>query len=129
MLFNRSVTSTLCDPMDCHLPGFPVLHYLSELAQTHVHRVGDALCHPLLLLPSVFPRIRVFSSESALHIRYPKYWISLSNEYSGLSFRIEWFHLLAVQVVHYREKKSNFCFFPILSNILGNMFMLFGQGT
>ena len=60
-------------------------------------------CHPFLLLPSVFPRIRVFSSESALHIRWSKYWhynfsISPSNEYSGLlSFRIDWFDLLAVQ--------------------------------
>ena len=60
------------------------------------------LCHPLLLLPSIFPSIRVFSSESVLHIRWPKYWsfnISPSNEYSGLiSFRIDWFDLLAVQV-------------------------------
>ena len=61
------------------------------------------LCHPLLLLPSIFPSIRVFSKESALHIRWPKYWrfsfsISPSNEYSGLiSFRIDWFDLLAVQ--------------------------------
>ena len=61
------------------------------------------LCHPLLLLPSIFPSIRVFSSESILCIRWPKYWsfnfsISPSNEYSGLiSFRIDWFHLLAVQ--------------------------------
>ena len=61
------------------------------------------LCHPLLLLPSIFPSIRVFSSELALHIRWPKYWsfsfsISLSNEYSGLiSFRIDYFDLLAVQ--------------------------------
>ena len=59
------------------------------------------LCHPLLLLPSIFPNIRVFSNESALHIRWPKYWsfsISPSNEYSGLiSFRIDWFDLLAVQ--------------------------------
>ena len=61
------------------------------------------LCHPLLLLPSIFPSIRVFSSESALHIRWPKYWnfsfsISLSNEYSGLiSFRIDWFDFLVVQ--------------------------------
>ena len=61
------------------------------------------LCHPLLLLPSIFPSIMVFSSESVLHIRWPKYWsfsfsISLSNEYSGLiSFRIDWLDLLAVQ--------------------------------
>ena len=55
---------TLCDPMDCSTPGFPVLHYLLEFAQIHVHWVGDSndliLCHPLLLLPSIFPTIRVF---------------------------------------------------------------------
>ena len=77
-------------------PGFPVHHQLLELAQTHVHQIGDAiLCGPLLLLPSIFPSIRVFSNESVLHIRWPKYWsfsISPSNEYSGLiSFRIDWF--------------------------------------
>ena len=76
------------------------------------------LCHPLLLLPSVFPIIRVFSSESALHIRWPKYWsfsfsISPSNEYSGLiSFRIDWFDPLAVQgtlkslLLHHNSKAS-----------------------
>ena len=85
-------------------PGFPVLHYLPEFAQTHVHWVGDdILCHPLLLLPSVFPSNRVFSKESTLPIRWPKYWsfsfsISPSNEYSGLiSFQIDWFDLLGVQ--------------------------------
>ena len=93
--------------MDCSTPGFPVLYHLLKLAQTHIHRVGDAiqhhvLCHPLLL-PSIFPSIRVFSNESALHIRWPKYWsfgfnISPSNEYSGLiSFRIDWLDLPAVQ--------------------------------
>ena len=60
---------TLCDPMDCSTSGFPVLHHLPELAQTHVHWVGDAIqpsrCRPLLLLPSIFPNIRVFSDESA----------------------------------------------------------------
>ena len=70
---------TLCNHMDCSTPGFPVLHYLLQLAQTHVHWVGDAIqlshpCRPLLLLPSIFPSIRVFSSESAFHIRWPKYW-------------------------------------------------------
>ena len=74
------------------MPGFPVLHYLPEFAQTHVHCIGFVihliLCHPLLLLPSVLPNIRIFSNESALHIRWPKYWsfsfsISPSNEYSG----------------------------------------------
>ena len=84
----------LCDPMDCSIAGFPVLHHLPEFAQTHVHRVGDSIqpSHPLLLplfLPSVFPSIRVFSSESALRISWPKYWsfsssISASSEYSGL---------------------------------------------
>ena len=85
----------LCDPMDCSTPGFPVLCHLLELTQTHIHWVCDAksnhlvLCCPLFLLPSVFPSIRVFSNESALCIRWPKYWsfsfsISPSNEYSGL---------------------------------------------
>ena len=97
---------TICDPVECSTPGFPVLHYLLEFAQTHVHWVSDAiqpfiLCFPLLLLPSIFPIIWVFSNESVLCIRWPKYWsfsISPSNEYSGLiSFRIDWFDLLAVQ--------------------------------
>ena len=98
---------TLCDPMDCSTPGFPVHHQLSELTQTHVLWVGDApsnhliVCHPLHLFPSIFPSIRVFSSESVLHIRWPKYWsfsISTFIEYLGLiSFRIDWLDLLAVQ--------------------------------
>ena len=88
--------------MVCSTPGFPVHHQLLETTQTHVHWVKD-LCHPLLLLPSVFPNMRVFSKESALPIRWPKYWsfsfsIGLSNKYSGLiSFRFDWFDLLAVQ--------------------------------
>ena len=94
---------TLCDPMDCSTPGLPVHHQL--LAQTHVHQVGDAIqpSHPLSSPSSIFPSIKVFSNESALRIRWPKYWsflfsISPSNEYSGLiSFRIDWFDLLAVQ--------------------------------
>jgi len=94
--------------MDCSTPGFPVLHYLqslcklmsSELVMPSIHLIH---CHFLLLLPPIFPSIRVFSNELALHIRWPKYWsfsfsISPSNEYSGLiSFRIDWFDLLAVQ--------------------------------
>ena len=99
---------TLCDPMSHSMPGFPVHLQLPELAQTHVHRVGDALqtsypLRPLLLLSSVFPSVRVFSNELFLRIRWPKYWsfsfsISPSNEYSGLiSFRIDWLDLLAVQ--------------------------------
>ena len=70
---------TLCDLVDCSTLGFPVLRYLLEFAQTHVHWVTDAiqpsypLC-PLLLLPSIFPRISIFSNESVLHITWPKYW-------------------------------------------------------
>ena len=96
---------TLCDSMDCSMPAFPVHHQLPELAQTHVHRVSDAihhliLCCPLLLPSSIFPSIRVFSNDSVLCIRWPKYWsfsfsISPSNEYSGLiSFRMDWLDLL-----------------------------------
>ena len=99
---------TLCDHMECSTPGFHVHHQLPELAQTHVHRVMMSsnhviLCCSLLLLPSILPRIRVFSKESVLHIKCPKYWefsfsISPSSEYLGLiSFRMDWFDLLAVQ--------------------------------
>ena len=103
---------TLCNPMAYSTPGFSVLHYLLEFAQTHSCPLSQSMpsnhlifCHPLLLLPSISPSIRVFSNESALHIRWSKYWnfsfsfsISLSSEYSGLnSFNIDWFDLLAVQ--------------------------------
>ena len=66
---------TTCDPMDCSTSGFPVYHQLPELAQTHIHRVSDAIqpSHPLLS-PSIFPSIRVSSNESVLHIRWPVYW-------------------------------------------------------
>ena len=90
--------------MDYSTPGFPVLHRLLECFQSHVHSVCDIQpSHPLspLLLPSIFPSIRVFSIESFLCIRWPKYWscsISASNEYSGLiSFRMHCFDILAVQ--------------------------------
>ena len=97
----------LSDPMDISMPGFCVLHHLPALVDTPVHQVGDIiqlsfLCCSLLLLPSIFPGMRVFN-ESAHPIRWPKYWsfsfsISPSNEYSGLiSFRIDWFDLLSVQ--------------------------------
>ena len=69
---------TLCDLMDCSTSGFPVLHYLPEFAQTSIVSMMPSnhliLCHPLFLLPSIFPSIRVFSCESALPIRWPKYW-------------------------------------------------------
>ena len=98
--------STLCDPMDCSTPGFPVHHLLLKLAETHVHQVGDAIqhlifYHHLLLLPSIFPSIRVFLNESALCIRWTKYWsfsfINPSNEHPKLIFRMDQLDLLAVQ--------------------------------
>ena len=98
---------TLCDPMNHSTPGLPVHHHLPEFTQTSIESVMPSshliLYHPLLLLPSILPSIRVFSNESALHIRWPKYWsfsfnITPSNEYSGLiSFRMDWLDLLAVQ--------------------------------
>ena len=98
----------LCNPMNRSTPGLPVHHELPEFNQTHVHWVGDAskhliLCHHLLLLPPILPSIRVFSDESAFHIRWPKYWsfsfsISPSNEHQRLiSFRMDWLGLLVVQ--------------------------------
>ena len=90
------------------MPAFPVLYHLLEFTPTHVHRVSDAIqpfhfCHPILLLPSIFPGIRVFSNKLAVLIRWPKYWsfsfnISPYSKYSELIFfRIDWFDLLAVQ--------------------------------
>jgi len=110
-IFCCSVTQScrLSGSMDCSMPGFPVLHYLLEFAQTHVHWVREPLnhlilCYPLLFLPSICLSIRVFSNESALHIRWPKCWsfifsISPSNEYSVLiSFRIDWFDLTTLSL-------------------------------
>ena len=97
---------TLYDSMNCSTPVFPVLHYLPELCKIvslESVMLSDhlILCHPLLLLPSDFPSIRVFSNELSLCIRWPKYWIfniSSSNEYSEfMYFRIDWFDLFAVQ--------------------------------
>ena len=99
---------TLWDPIDYSMPAFPVHHQLPELAQTHVHRAGDAI-QPSHFLPSpslpafIFPSIRVFSNESVLPIRWSNCWtysfsISPSNGYSRLiCFRIDWFDLLEVQ--------------------------------
>ena len=101
---------TLCDPMDCSTPDLPsIINSRSSLKLISIESVMPSnyliLCRPLLFLPSIFPSIRVFSNESVLHIRWPKYWnfsfsfsISPSNEYSGLiSFRMDWLDLLAVQ--------------------------------
>ena len=106
--FNLSVLSTLCSPMDCSTPGLPVHHQLQsllklmsfELVMQSNHLI---LCCSLLLPQSVFPSSRVFSDESALRIRWPKYWsfsfnISPSNEHPGLiSFTMDWLDLLAGQ--------------------------------
>ena len=107
-MFSPKVCPTLCDPMDYSTPGFPAHHQLPELAQTHVHQVGDAIqpSHPLLSpSPLAFnlSQHQGLSNESVLRIRWPKYWsfsfsITPSNEYSGLiSFRMDWLDLLAVQ--------------------------------
>ena len=125
---------TLCNPMNCSTPGFSVLHHLPEFAQTHVHWVSDAIqpSHPLLcllLLPSVFASIRIFSNESVLRIRWPKYWrvsfsISPSNEYSGLiSFRISFrISLLSKEIKPGGDALcicTYFCFAIRLSDVLG----------
>ena len=109
--------------MDCNMPGLPVHHQLPEFLQTHVHRVGDAIqpshpLSPLLLLPPIPPSIRIFSNESTLRMRWPKYWsfsfsIIPSKEMPGLiSFRMDWLDLLAVQGIlrsllqHHSSKAS-----------------------
>ena len=96
---------TLCDPMDCSTSSSYVLYCVPEFDSIESVMLSNhlILCCPLLLLPSSFPRIRVFSNELALHIRWSKYWslsfsVSPSNEYSGLiPFRIDWRDLLAVK--------------------------------
>ena len=112
---------TPCDPMNCSTPGLPVHHELLELTQLlPIESVMPSshliLCRPLLLLPPIPPGIRVFSNESTLHMRWPKYWsfsfnISPSNEHPGLiSFRMDWLDLLAVQgtLQHHSSKASIF---------------------
>ena len=135
---------TLCDFMDCSTPGFPVFHYLPESAQTHFIELVMIynyliLCHPLLLLPSIFPSIRVFSSKSALHISWPKDWsfsfsLSPSSEYSGLiSFKIDWFDLLVVQgivkglLLHHNSKASIFQCSAIFMVQISYLYMTIGK--
>ena len=122
--------------MDYSTPGLPVRHQLPELTQAHVHQVGDAIqpSHPLSSpspLAPIPPSIRVFSNESTLHMRWPKYQsfsfnISPSNEYSGLiSFRMDWLDLLAVQgtlksLLQYHSSKAlalSFLYSPTLTSI------------
>ena len=135
---------TLCDPMNCSMPGLPVHHQLPESTQTHVHWVGEPIqpSHPLSSpspLPSIFPSIRVFSNDSALHIRWPKYWsfsfnISPSNEHLGLiSFRRDWLDLLAFQgtlkslLQHHSSKASILQYSAFLIVQLSHPYMSTGK--
>ena len=97
---------TLCNPINRSMPGLPVYHQLLESTLMSIESVMPSnhviLCHPLLLLPPIPSSIRVFSNESTLHMRWPKYWsfnfsVSPSNEHLGLIFRMDWLDLLAVQ--------------------------------
>ena len=121
---------TLCDPMDYSMSGFSVHYELLELTQTHAHQSVMPSNHPILycpliLLAPIFPSIRVFPSESVLHIRWPKDWsfsfsINPSNEYSGLiSFRTDWFDLLSLQgtlesspIPQFKTTNSSLLIFP-----------------
>ena len=130
--------------MDCSRPGSSVLHCLLEFAHIHVHWVSDAiyhpiLCHTLLLLPSIFCNIGVFSNESVLRIRWPKYWsfsISPSNEHPGLiSFRMDWLDLLAVQgtlkslLQHHSSKASVLRCSALFMVQLSHLYMTTGKTT
>ena len=115
---------TLCNPIDCSMLDLPVPHHLSKFARVYSIALMMASSHLILwcplLLPSIFPSIRDFSNESAVHIRWPKYWsfsfsISPSNKHSGLiSLKIDWFNLLALQEIfrsllqHHSSKVSIF---------------------
>ena len=130
--FSSSVISDSLQPMNCSTPGLPVHYQLLEFTQTHVHRVGDAIqpSHPLSS-PSppapIRPSIRLFSNESTLCMRWPKYWsfsfsISPSNDHPGLIFKMDWLDLLAVQgtlkrvLQHHSSKASilwNSAFFTV----------------
>ena len=119
---------TLCDPMDCSMPCFTVLHHLPEIAQTHVHWSVMPSSHFILLgsllpLPTIFSSIRVFSNESAVYIRWPKYQsfsfsISPSNEYSGLiSFRI-W---LLWSLSHSKDSQESSVQFKSINSLAVNL--------
>ena len=115
--FSRSVCPALCGPINCSTPGILIHHQLPEFTQTHVHWVGDAIqpSHPLSPIP---PSIRVFSNESTLRMRWPKYWsfsfsIIPSKEHLGpISFRMDWLDVPAVQGIlksllqHHSSKAS-----------------------
>ena len=131
--------------MDCSIPGFPVQHHFwSLLKLMSIQSVMPfnqlILCYPLLLLPLIFPSIRVFSNESVL-IRWPKYWsfsfsISSSNEYSGLiSLRIDWLDLLAVQgtlkslLQHHSSKASILCLSAFFMVQISHPYVTTGKTT
>ena len=129
--------------MDCSTPGFPVHHQLPEVIQLiSIESVMPSnhfiLCRPLLLLPSIFPSIRVFSNESALRIRWPKHWsfsfnISPSNEHPRLIFRMDWLDLLAVQgtlkslLQHHSSKPAILRHSAFLTVQLSHPYMTTGQ--
>ena len=130
--------------MNRSTPGLPVHHQLPEFTHTHVHRVSDAishliLWHPLLLLPPILPSIRVFSNESTLRMRWPKYWsfsfsIIPSKENPGLiSFRMDWLDLLAVQgtlkslLQHHSSKTSILWRSPFFTVLLSHPHMTTGK--
>ena len=130
--------------MDCSTPGIPVHHQLLEFTQTHsIELVMPSsyliFCCPLLLLPSIFPSIKVFSKELDLHIRWPKYWsfsfnISPSDEHPGLiSFRMNWLDLLAVQGTlkslcqHHISKASILLFSAFFTVQLSRPYMTTGK--
>ena len=138
--------STLCNPMNCSTTGFSVLIIFWSLFKLmSMEKVMASnhliLCHPLLFLPSIFPSIRVFSDESSLHIRWPKYWsfsftVSPSNEYSGLIyFRTNWFDILAVQetlnnlLQHHNLKASILWHSAFFMVQLSHLYMTTGKTT
>ena len=133
--------------MNRSTPGLPVHHKLPEFTQTHAHRVSDAiqpslvLCHPLLLLPPISQSIRVFSKESTLRMRWPKYWsfsfsISPPNEHPGLiSFRMDWLDPLAVQGTlkslfqHHSSRASIFWHLAFFTVQLSHPYVTTGKTT
>ena len=132
---------TLCDPVDCSMAplSFTISQSLLRFMYTDSVMLSSHLifCHPLLFLPSIFPSIRVFSNELALRTKKPKYWnfsISRSNEYSGLiSFRVDWFDLLAIQgtleslLQHYNLKASILQCSAFLMVQLSHLYMTTGK--
>ena len=137
---------TLCDPMNRSTPGLPVNHQLPEFTQTLIHRVSDDIqpSHPLLSPSPPVPNplsIRVFSNESTLRMRWPKYWIfsfsiSPSNEHPGLiSFRMDWLHLLPVQgslkslLQHHSSKASILQLSGFFTVQLSHPYMTTGKTT